>query len=271
MVSTLHSLLAEAGADLGAVLAQTRPPPPPSPETPLVQTAPLTVWIMATVHVLTATAWLGLDAAMVGAALLVRRRDLNLEVRVTFDRLRRWLELGPWATVILSIPLVLTLVWMNGYGFDGLTAGPFLSLSANAAVWLGGVVFVVAADLGRPGGGGPDRAALLNRIDTGLRFLVAGAFLVLGVMSLVSPGPLYNTKYAWKSTVFALVIMLGWWARQAGRGITATLATVAAGQQDGGIDRRAEATLSSQIGRMVVPAVLSWLGIVVAVGLSVTG
>lgn len=270
-MTTTPSLLVAGIGHLGDVLAQTEPPPPPTPETPLVQTAPLPVWILATVHVLTATAWLGLDAAMVGAALLVRRRDLDLEVRATFDRVRRWLELGPWATIILSVPLVLSLVWMNGYGFDGFSSGAFLSLSANAAVWLGGVVFVVAADLGRPGGGGAGRAELLNRVDTGLRFLVAAAFMVLGVMSLLTPGPFYNTKFAWKSIVFALVIALGWWARHAGRGITATLASLTARQERGGSDRRIETTLSRQIDRMLVPAVLSWLGIVVAVGLSVTG
>jgi hypothetical protein len=303
LLHAAHTLAHVTPADLTDALAQSQ-----VPETPLVERAPLPLWILATLHVLTATAWLGLDAAVVGAALLVRRRDLDLDVRVTFDRLRRWLELGPWATVILTVPLGLTLVWMNGYGLAGLDGNMFVTLTGYAAVWLASVVFVVATDRrsphlrspqGRPGAGGTNRAAVLNRVDSVLRLLVAGVFLTLGILALRDPNIFYNPKYAWKSIVFALVIALGWWTRRAGRHISDTLAARAqrgsprrpakgtlqdpgavldpgatrnpvAVQDPGSVDHT-EATLRRQIDRMLVPAALSWLGIVVAVGLSVTG
>lgn len=207
---------------------------------------------LVAVHVLLSVTWLGIDVGVATTALLVARGDLDPDARRAFDRLRRWLELGPRASVVLTVPLVVTLLWSTGRGL-GVVAVAAIWVAAGAWLLLVGVVF--AGEM-RSLADGSRTAA--DGVETTLRAVVVAVFAAAGISSLAGRGPLDEPHLAAKALVFAAVVAAGTWSRAAGR----RLGTSAQTRDD---------RTGMPVGGLVAASVLVWVGLVANVYLALLG
>jgi hypothetical protein len=207
---------------------------------------------LVAVHVLLSVTWLGIDVGVATTALLVARADLDPDARRAFDRLRRWLELGPRASVVLTVPLVVTLLWSTGRGL-GVAAVAVAWAAAGAWLLLVGVVFA------REMRSLPDGSrTVAGGVETTLRAVVVAVFAAAGISSLAGSGPLDEPHLAAKALVFAAVVAAGTWSRAAGR----RLGTCAQTRDD---------RPGMPVGSLIVASVLVWVGLLANVYLALLG
>lgn len=202
-------------------------------------------------HVLLSVTWLGLDVGVATTALLVARADLDPGARRAFDRLRRWLELGPRASVVLTVPLVVTLLESTG---RGLGVPPVVAWVA-AGAWLLFAGGAFAREMRWAAGGSP---AVADGVETTLRAVVVAVFAAVGISSLAGGGPLDEPHLAAKALVFAAVVVAGTWSRWAGR-------RIGRWAQAGGDRTR------TPVRGLVAASVLVWAGLVANVYLALLG
>ena len=221
-------------------------------------------------HILLFVAWLGIDVGVFSSSFVVRNRGLSGETRMVLRRLMRGLDLAPRLSLVLMIPIVVTLAHATNTGALGLPDALLWAIGAGGLLWAALLVwnFAQADALGTITR--PDRRQLVRaiaRVDTGLRMCAAAGFLTTGVWSIVSDGPWQVWTVAWKSTIFGLVVLAGLWIRFAGKAFGPALRTVVADGETEDQLRRMDIAM-----RRVYPAVVGiWVALLVMAGIAVFG
>ena len=157
-------------------------------------------WLLG-VHIVLVIAWLGIDVGVFTSSFVMRRPGLSAETRTTIRRLMRALDLAPRISLLLMIPVALTLARLSGWGLSNVPAWVF---------WLIAVVFVAMAVASV----GQFMTAewiptWFGRADWWLRVLASAGFLVLGLASLTGSDWLSANWLAWKALLFGVLIALG--------------------------------------------------------------
>jgi hypothetical protein len=211
--------------------------------------------LLKTAHILLIATWLGVDLGVATCGSLMRNRDLTLEARGAFGRLRRLLDIGPQASMALTVPVAVALILLGRWvTVPGEWQAPLF--------WGAVVVGLGWAAVTAYGQFRPERwGAPLQALDVLIRLGIAGAFLVPAALALIS-----NTGWAWlnlKSVIFGVIILCMVWVRLATRETNATIVAIAGG------DKSVEPRLDAQLRSTWVPVALIWIGIVVNVVLAV--
>jgi hypothetical protein len=209
--------------------------------------------ILKSSHILLLSTWLGIDLGVATCAALMRRADLSPEARGAFGRLWRLLDVGPQVSMLLTVPVALSLTALGNWGLSDPTVvgaafgGP---LSVLATVWAA----VVAWSLFRPG---PLNRALFP-VDIGVRVGIAVVFVVIAANGV--PG---NWWIGAKSLIFAAIVVAMAILRWTTRDTAATIGAIASG------DSSREPALGSQLAPVMVISALVWTGIAANIVLAV--
>jgi hypothetical protein len=151
------------------------------------------------VHILLLVVWLGALHAMFSVTRYAAREDFPAAERQHLLALLRRIDMGPRTALILMIPVGFTMA---------LELGAVAALEgALAALW---VICLAWLALNwhlylRPGAA---QASRLAQWDRALRVLVSIVFVALGVISLVTRGPVHAAWLAAKITLFGVVVTL---------------------------------------------------------------
>lgn len=219
-------------------------------------------------HILLFVAWLGVDVGVFSSSFVVRRRGLSGETRVVLRRVMRALDLAPRLSLVLMIPVAVSLAHATGKGALGIPPVLLGLLGAAALAWCAAQLWNFRQTDALGNLPRPERRTwtrLIGRVDTGLRLIAAGAFLLSGVWSIAGDGPWKADTVAWKATIFGAVILAGLWIRYGGRAFGSALRGVVA---DGESDARLR-QMDAAMWR-IYPAVLGiWAALLVLAGIPI--
>ncbi|MFN8533574.1 MAG: hypothetical protein U0556_08515 [Dehalococcoidia bacterium] len=215
--------------------------------------------LLKTTHILLIATWFGIDLAVATCGSLVRNRELTLEARGAFGRLRRLLDLGPQVSMLLTVPVALALVMLGRWATipEGLQPAVWWVAVIAAIVW----AMVAAYGLVRPAAWN----STLGGLDVVIRVVIALAFLVPAVLGLAG-GPGFGALWLdLKSLIFGVLVLCMVWVRLATRDTTATVDSIAGGDDS----QTRENSLDGQLAAVRLPVAIIWAGIVVNVFLAV--
>lgn len=180
-------------------------------------------------HILLFVAWLGIDVGVFSSSFIVRRRGISNETRIVLRRLMRALDLAPRLSLILMIPVAISLAYTTGKGLDGAPQWVFPLLAGFALLWVLASLWVFKR-LGLMSKETDPRVRarvkIVGNIDLAMRAIFSAIFIVFGLASLFGSGPWNAQPIAWKSTLFGIVILCGIWIRIGGKDFGPALALV---------------------------------------------
>jgi hypothetical protein len=160
------------------------------------------VWL----HLLLFVLWLGGDLGVFVLGQHFRRRSYSLPERLTLLKLLVIVDLGPRFAWALMVPMSLSLLYFGGW-WEGLP-GAVVALAWGIGLGWSWLVWDAHVHDMTP------RAARNRRIEGALRWVLAGAYLGLGGVSLVAGAPLEQVWLAWKALLFGVIflaaIMIDW-------------------------------------------------------------
>ena len=213
--------------------------------------------LLKTAHILLIATWFGVDLGVATCGSLVRNRDLTLEARGAFGRLRRLLDIGPQVSMLLTVPVAVALLVVGRWVTLPSEWQPLVLWGSVAVGLLWGAV--TAYGMFRP-----ERwAAPLAALDVAIRLAIALAFLA-PVVLILAGGSGFGT--AWlnlKAAIFGVLVLCMVWVRLATRHSAATIIALVEGEKD------AERRLDAQLRAARVPVAIIWAGIVANVFLAV--
>lgn len=207
--------------------------------------------IVLWLHVLLFGVWLGSDYGTFLSSRFLMKAEASIETRLSAARMMLLFDLGPRLSLVLMLPLGLTLA--DEMGMSGLGDGAVPAAWLVALVWLG---LVAAVELGE---GKPWRERL-RRIDFGIRSVVALGTLGAGVTSLVNGDPFAGSWLAWKVTLFGAIISSGIGIRLSLTRFSAAFGAIVA---DGSTPER-EAALRAALARTYPFVGAIWVMVLVA-------
>lgn len=182
-------------------------------------------------HILLFVAWLGIDVGVFSSSFIVRRRGLSGDTRIVLRQLMRALDLAPRLSLLLMIPVGVSLAHVTSKGAVDVHPVLLWLLGAATLAWCAASLWNfrridALGQVERPEHRA--RMRLIGRVDTGLRLVAAATFLITGVWSVAGDGPWRADTVAWKSTIFGLIILAGLWIRYGGKAFGPALRTVIA-------------------------------------------
>ncbi|MCS6800583.1 MAG: hypothetical protein RMM58_10440 [Chloroflexota bacterium] len=211
--------------------------------------------LLKTAHILLIATWFGVDLGVATCGSLMRNRDLTLEARGAFGRLRRLLDIGPQVSMLLTVPVAVALILVGRW----VTLPPewqpplFWGSVAVGLVWAGVTAY---------GHFHPERwGAPLAAADVVIRLGIAAAFLIPAALALASASGWFWLNL--KSVIFGIIVACMVWVRLATRETNATIVAIAGGEKE------REPRLDAQLRAIGVPIAIIWVGIVVNVFLAV--
>lgn len=211
--------------------------------------------LLKTAHILLIATWLGVDLGVATCSSLMRNRDLTLEARGAFGRLRRLLDIGPQVSMVLTVPVAVALILLGRW----VTVPPEWQ---PPLFWGSVIVGLGWGAVTAYGHFRPERwGAPLLVLDILIRLGIAGAFLVPAALALTT-----SSGWAWlnlKSVIFGVIILCMVWVRLATRETNVTIVAIASG------DKTREPRLDAQLRAIGIPVAIIWTGIVVNVVLAV--
>ncbi len=213
--------------------------------------------LLKTAHILLIATWFGVDLGVATCGALMRNRELSLEARGAFGRLRRLLDLGPQVSMMLTVPVAVALLLLGRWVILPAGGQPLVFWSA-VVVGLGWAA-VTAYGQFRPERWG----APLATLDILIRLAIAAAFLIPAALALAGGGGFGPAWLNLKAAIFGLLVLCMVWVRLATRQTNATVVALAQG------DHAREQELDAQLRAIRVPVALIWTGIVVNVFLAV--
>lgn len=156
--------------------------------------------ILVFIHIVLMSYWLGGDLGVFLAANRVADPALPFDERMRFMKLLMILDMAPRTALVLMLPV----------GFHmavniGLVALPGWALAviwASTVAWLA-LTWVVSLSEGKLEG------SPLPKLDLWTRYLVLGALIALGILSLATGSPIFANWLAVKLLLFAGIIILG--------------------------------------------------------------
>ena len=166
-------------------------------------------------HILLLVAWLGVDVGVFSSSFVMRRPGLSTETRLTVRRIMRSLDLAPRVSLILMIPVSVSLAHTTGWGLVAAPSAALWLLGSAALAWAGASIVSFRAT--GPTGTAPLWAAQFARLDWWLRAIASLIFVTTGIWSLIGEGPWLATWVAIKALLFGIIIACGLWIRVAAR------------------------------------------------------
>jgi hypothetical protein len=154
---------------------------------------------MVYVHVLLFVAWLGGDIGVFVLGQHFRKRSVySLDQRIALLKLLVIVDLAPRAAWALMVPVSLTVSLLGGWwAVPGWLVATAWIVGAG---WLWLVFDAHAHDM-------TPRAARNRRVEGWLRWLLAAAYLWLGIQSLALGAPIDQPWLAWKALLFGAVFV----------------------------------------------------------------
>lgn len=169
---------------------------------------------LSIVHVFLFVAWIGVDVGVLYTSFRLRRVGLSAETRLELARVLVFLDRSPRWSMLLMVPIALSLAFVGRLGLSGLSDGEL-----NAIFWpIVALMLVMCWALVRF-----ENETAAGRTDTlfvkaytwTLNTIKAGifvAFLTTGIASLAGAEGLWATDLiAWKAVLFACVVLAGQW------------------------------------------------------------
>jgi hypothetical protein len=213
--------------------------------------------LLKTAHILLIATWFGVDLGVATCGSLMRNRDLTLEARSAFGRLRRLLDIGPQVSMVLTVPVAVALLLLGRWVTLPSGWQPLVLWGAVTVGLLWGAVTAY-------GQFRPERwGTLLVVLDVAIRLALALAFLVPAVLAFAAGGGFGTGWLNLKAAIFGVLVLCMLWVRLATRQTTATIVALAQGE------RGAEPRLDAQLRAIRLPVAIIWAGIVVNVFLAV--
>ena len=152
------------------------------------------------VHILLFCLWLGMDIGVYYAGKFTTRSDLSYRERRRFLELLVLLDMGPRTALVLMVPVGLHLganLGLIPLGASALTVTWLVSLAWLAIVWAQHLS-PEGADLGP-----------LPRIDYGIRYLVIGGFILIGLYAIFTDQLVDGSWLRLKLVFYGTVVSIG--------------------------------------------------------------
>ena len=149
-------------------------------------------------HLLLFVFWLGGDLGVFVLGQHFRKRSYSLPERLTLLKLLVIVDMGPRTAWALMVPATLLLLKAGGHWDVPLWL--LLGGSVAGLVWCALVWDAHNHDQ-------TPRAARDRRIEAWFRYSLAGFYLTLGGLSVVSGAPLAEPWLAWKALLFGLIFV----------------------------------------------------------------
>jgi len=207
-------------------------------------------------HLLCFVYWLGADIGVFYASRFVCNPALGMESRLTAARIMGWIDMFPRYSLVLILPLGLTLAVRGGWWPQG---GLVIAFA-----WLGALVWLVLVwQIGRQ----PASPLLpvLRQVDYAIRVLVIIGMLSLGAAGLAGVGPLQTTWLAAKAALFGGLVACGLAVRMLGAPFRPAFARL---QQEGSTPE-IEALLQGAMRRAKRAVVAIWILLLAAAWLAI--
>ncbi|MDE1150842.1 MAG: hypothetical protein PW843_30195 [Azospirillaceae bacterium] len=150
-------------------------------------------------HVVLFAYWLGTDLGVLITGTAANKADLTGNARERLRRANGWIDMGPRTSMVLMIPVGLTLASNWGLPLDG-TALAAIWVAALAWVWLVWMIYLRQ---------GTAIGKLYWKVDLGLRVVAMVCFMGLGLTSLATGAPFDSRWLATKAVLFGVLLLLG--------------------------------------------------------------
>jgi hypothetical protein len=147
-------------------------------------------------HIMLVVLSIGPDIAVFAASYRAKNAELSVEARESLMRLGGFLDLFPRSSFALFLPVGLHLTL--GLGLYPVTSMMLVIAWVIALSWIA-MIFVIYRNEGKP------LAFKLIMVQAVLEFVVGAVFVTVGGMSLLTEGPLVDTWFAVKMTLFGLM------------------------------------------------------------------
>ncbi len=212
----------------------------------------MTAYLLAKLgHLLCFVYWLGADIGVFYSSRYVCDPTLGREARATAARIMGWIDMIPRYSLVLILPLGLTLAVQGGWWQAPEWTVPAAFLLA--LLWLALVLSVTRL-------AGTPRGAILKRIDYAIRVAVIVVFAGAGTAGLAGAGPIDQPWLAAKALLFGLAVASG----LAIRILAAPFGPAFARIQAEGSTPALERDLSAAMGRAKPMVVVIWVLLVAA-------
>ncbi len=209
--------------------------------------------VVKTLHVLSIATWFGVDLGVFLCAKLSLDRKLSAESRAQFARLFSQLDLGPRISLLVTVPMGVTLThlrwgWLNGR--SGVKVGG-VALAVFVVAWV--VLVVRQHSLPAP----YDR--MFAKVDAGLRIALVAAMVAFAAATIHD-----NLWIGLKAIFFAVMVLCGLYIRY---GLKDFGPAFAATQKD---DASTEVFVSAQniMKSVYTPVFLIWALLIVSIVLA---
>lgn len=156
--------------------------------------------LLVLVHVLLLVYWLGTDLAVFHSARYVLDPELPARTRATVARILVTLDLAPRVSLVLTLPVGLTLA--AGLGVSQLRGSALVAVWVASIAWL---TLVLVLHFGRALGTLPT----LRRVDLVVRVVLASVLAAVAAWSLLGAGPFATGWVSAKVLLYALTIACG--------------------------------------------------------------
>lgn len=148
------------------------------------------------IHILLFVFWLGADVGVFTSALFARNSKYSFETRATVLQVGLIIDHFPRVCFALILPVGLHLT--NLLGLYPISPGGLVAGWVIASAWIV-LIVVIGMNQGKP------LADLLGKIQLAFQAVMGLVFTVVGLNSLATDAPLYQTWFAVKILLFGLV------------------------------------------------------------------
>lgn len=156
--------------------------------------------ILIFVHIVLMSYWLGGDLGVFLAANRVADPALPFDERMRFMKLLMILDMAPRTALVLMLPVGFHMA--VNIGLITLPGWALGIIWASSVAWLV-LTWVVSLSEGKL------ESSPLPKLDLWTRYLVLGALIALGILSLATGAPIFANWLAVKLLLFAGIITLG--------------------------------------------------------------
>ena len=161
---------------------------------------PIEVW--GFIHILLFVFWLGADVGVFVSAIFAKNPAYSFETRMTVLKAGLIVDTFPRICFALILPVGMHLT--RELNLTPIPSWLLWSSWAVAIAWIA-AIFAINANQGKP------IAEALSKVQFGFQSVMGLCFTVLGLNSLITDDPIFQTWFAVKSLLFGLV----YWAAMA--------------------------------------------------------
>jgi len=152
------------------------------------------------IHILLFVFWLGGDIGVFVSALFAKNAKYSFETRMTVLQAGLIVDMFPRVCFALILPVGMQLT--IELGLYPITTAFLIGGWVVGLAWVA-VIFAIAANQGKP------IAELLGQVQFGFQAVMGLIFTIVGLNSLATDAPLYQTWFAVKILLFGLVYWAG--------------------------------------------------------------